>query len=161
MMDDDAAPSFEEALEHLEHFLKSQGHRGELQWVFREDVVVSRRGWIAVRTPVPAGNAEVARQHYEAARRRGLGVKLEVLCRLGWFRSSLACFVWAPRDELDAEYALMPRGLKLSIARPLRRGKTVKDHTLSKLQQVLARRSLVSPRTDSLPRRDEAPCPGS
>jgi hypothetical protein len=95
-------PSWEESLVSFQRFIEGQGFSTELVWIFREDVTnCHRRYW--VRTPVPASNAALAREQFEAGRRRGLGVTLEVLCRL---EGRSACFVWVPEDEEAASYAM-------------------------------------------------------
>jgi hypothetical protein len=74
---------------------------------------VNWRIW--VRTPSPEQNPYRAEIVYEAARSRGLGVALEVLCMLDFVP---CCFVRWPQDEVDASYAMIS-GLKLSIPHPL------------------------------------------
>src|SRR5437588_5300528 len=105
-------PSFDEALALFRNFVVEQGFSAELEWVFREDVTNCRRNyWVHV--PVPKANTELTRRHFEIGQRRGLGVTLEVLCRL---RGRSACFVWWPEDEEAASYAMQgPLKMKVPI----------------------------------------------
>jgi hypothetical protein len=83
-------------------FIEEQGYSNELVWVFREDVTNCRREYW-VRAPVPKINPQLVQHLYEFGRRQELGVTLEVLCRV---EGRSACFVWVPKDKLDAEYAM-------------------------------------------------------
>ena len=104
-------PPFADALPSFLRFVDEQGFSTDLLWVFREDVTNCRRD-IWVRVPVPAENVELAREYYDLGRQQGLGVTLELLCRVD---DQSACFVWVPKDEIDASYA-MQGPLKLSVA---------------------------------------------
>ncbi len=109
----DVSP-FATAVVQLREFIGNEGILNPPVWVFREDVVsVKWRIW--VRTPLPEQNQSRAEVLYETARARGLGVALQVLCLLDF---EPCCYVWCPRDEMDAEYAMLS-GLKLSIPHPL------------------------------------------
>ena len=103
-------PPFDTALDAFLCFLVEQGFSKELVWVFREEVTnCRRRYWI--RVPVPEMNAVLAQRHFERGRQRGLGVTLELFCRL---EGRSACFVWWPEDEEAASYA-MQGPLKLKV----------------------------------------------
>lgn len=103
-------PPYDVALAGFLRFLAEQGFSTELEWVFREDVTNCRsRYW--VRVPVPETNAALARQYYEEGRRGGLGVTLEVLCRIA---NRSVCFVWWPKNAQEASYA-MQGPLKLKV----------------------------------------------
>jgi len=65
-----------------------------------------------------------AQAKYERAIRRRLGVKLGALCRAG---GTVYCYVYRPSSKLEAEYHLMPDGLKLSVPTPLREATLVCD----------------------------------
>jgi hypothetical protein len=107
-------PPFATAVSQLQEFIGNQGVLRPPLWVFREDVAsVKWRIW--VRTPLPEQNPSRAKIVYEAARSRGLGVALEVLCLLDF---EPCCFVWWPQNEVEASYAMIS-GLKLSIPHPL------------------------------------------
>ena len=101
-------PPFDEVLPTFKRFIHEQGFGTDVLWIFREDVTTYKRAcW--VRVPALDTNSDLARRYFEQGRRHGLGVTLEVCCRVG---ASSACFVWFPEDELAAEYA-MQGSLKL------------------------------------------------
>jgi hypothetical protein len=111
-------PEFQVAVERFRSFLLGQNINGRLVWVFDEDV--SRRGRsIRIVAPLAEDNAARARDAYNSACKKSLGVRLDVICSLG---ADLCCMVWSPKDETEAEYALMPRGLKLRVPTPLPEG---------------------------------------
>jgi hypothetical protein len=76
--------------------------------------------WADVRLyvrPKPAREATaVARVKYERAISRRLGVKFGALGQHG---SVSYCYVYRPSSRIEAEYHLMPDGLKLSVPNPL------------------------------------------
>ncbi len=96
-------PGFDDAVQRLQTFLSANGHPGNVQWVFREDLTSSRcRIW--VRLPLAADNAEWARRCYEAGLKKGLGIKLEMLCVIG---DTSFCYVWFPTDECEADQLMI------------------------------------------------------
>jgi hypothetical protein len=107
-------PEFPRAVAQLQEFLGNEGSLHAPLWVFREDVA-SVRWRIWVRTPLPPANVDRAREFYEQARARGLGVVLGVLCLL---QLEPCCYVCWPQDAQEAEYAMLS-GLKLTIPHPL------------------------------------------
>jgi hypothetical protein len=108
--DERAMPPFEEAIKQFQNFIEEQGGSPDLLWVFREDC-----GWwkrrLFVRMSPRLRDADQFRARYERGVARGLGVQFIVLCSLA---GSSCCFLWTPRDEMDAEYAMIA-GLKLSV----------------------------------------------
>ena len=103
-------PPFDEALSQFLRFIQDTGFSTDLVWAFREDVTsCGRTCW--VRAPIPAGNEELARRDYERGRRAGFGVTMAVFCRL---EGRSVCYVWAPEDEIAAEYA-MQGPLKIAV----------------------------------------------
>ena len=96
-------PTFGEATEQLRAFLSSQQLSSEPIWVFREDVT-SYKQRILIKEPVPPGNEVLVEMFYERGRQRGYGIRLEVLCVLG---RQPCCYIWLPKDRIEAEYALM------------------------------------------------------
>jgi hypothetical protein len=117
--------SFETAMEVFRRFIVEQGLPERTAWVFREDVT-SRGRRIAVRWPVPPLNESAVRDRYETGARRGLGLRLEVLCLLN---DVSCCVIWVPEDDLAASYAMLS-GLKFAVptdpitARPVRNSLT-------------------------------------
>jgi hypothetical protein len=103
-------PPFDEGLASFLALLDAEGFRTDILWAFREDVTNCRRDYW-VRVPLPQENASLARRYYEFGKRKGLGVTLDVLCRLG---GRPVCYVWVPGDPLAASYA-MQGPLKLKV----------------------------------------------
>jgi hypothetical protein len=114
-------PAFDVAERNLVAFLEQQGYPPIVAWVFREDVQ-SAESTIRVRWPIPSANEVIARGLYESGRTRGLGVELRGVCRID---GVTCCYVWIPKDETEAEYALLPEGeLKISAPTKLPTGET-------------------------------------
>jgi hypothetical protein len=108
-------PPFAEAVATLCAFLVGQGAPAQVIWVSRGEVTSHRRRiWVRLGDPDEA--LRRAEAMYEDGRRRGLGVSMRAVCRVG---SSTACYVWAPKDELSASYAMQPRSLKCLVPAPL------------------------------------------
>lgn len=116
------APIFEAAVERLRRFLSDQGWPPDLAWRFESDIVRGRRCEVVVRCRTEAEAILSAKAHYEAGRRHGVGIALEVACDL----EGVACAtVYWTSDAREAEYRMLPaRGLKLSIVTPHRVGST-------------------------------------
>jgi hypothetical protein len=104
--------TFDEACLSLSDFLRREHQpSGELLWLCREDVTGIRRR-IFIHPSPPSRNRDLYRQHYEFGVRQGRGVRVEVQFFLA-FRP--CCYVWVPRDDIDAQYAMLSDGLKFSI----------------------------------------------
>lgn len=108
-------PSFAEAVATFTTFLDREGAPTQLLWVDREDVT-SHRLQIWVRISGVSEAARRAEARYEAGRENGLGVSLRAVCKVG---ESAACYVWVPKNEIDASYAMQPRSLKCQVPVPL------------------------------------------
>ena len=117
-------PAFPDAMRQCRDFLTGQNLPSDLLWVFREDVAWRKRR-IFVRQPLPAENERLVESLYESGRRRDLGIRLEVLCLLG---SRPCCYVWLPKDQTDAEYALLLMSkFIISVPTDLRNAESVKN----------------------------------
>jgi hypothetical protein len=119
--------TFEEATERLRAFAAYQGLVGEVGWVFREDVLRRSGGGtprVWLRWPLPAVNHRLARRVFEQGEARGLGVILNMSFRSG---PDLLAHVWVPRNQPEAEAALLGPGLKLAIAQPIVEARRVPD----------------------------------
>ena len=68
-------PDFDEACCRLRDFLGDEDLSPEFLWLFREDVTFSRGRWW-VRIPVPEQNEVRARELYDQARARGIGIRI-------------------------------------------------------------------------------------
>jgi hypothetical protein len=134
---------FEDALVSFGRFLRKEGQPEHVHWIFRDDLI--RMPALAIRVPLPATNRDVARDVYERARTRGLGVAMGAVCRLG---DGVAAFVLAPQDEQEAELLrLPPDQLKMSIGVRF----PVAVEIRSRLEWRI--RALLSPRWDLVPAR--------
>src|SRR5258708_6920397 len=104
-------PPFTDAVARFRSFLDDQGHRGPTSWVFPSDVLLVVGGWIIRPRPQETVIAEVGNAYQNAITRR-LGVKFDVLCLE---RETVWCYIYCPTDQIEAEYGMMPDGLKLSV----------------------------------------------
>ena len=96
-------PPFIHALATFTLFLSKNGFSSELVWVFREDVTSCGRDYW-VHLPLCAATMPCWPKQYNEQRcRHGLGVTVNALCQLP---GGLACYVWFPKDEVDASYAM-------------------------------------------------------
>jgi hypothetical protein len=103
--------SFEDAQKRFQEFLVRNGYPKELTWVTPDDVILRDRKLVYVRLPVPASNTLHARELFELGMLRQLGVLLQAVCEID---GTTCCYVWVPVDQAESQYALMPRGLKMS-----------------------------------------------
>ncbi len=117
-------PAFSDATQQLKDFLSKQNLSPEFLWVFREDVSWRKR-YIFVKEPLPTENIGLVESLYESGRRRDLGIRLEVLCLLA---SRPCCYVWLPKDQMSAEYALLLMSkFIISVPTDLRNAKSVRN----------------------------------
>lgn len=61
---------------------------------------------------------------YKTAVANRLGVTFGVLCRV---RINLWCYIYGPKDQIEAEHCLMPDGLKLQVGTSPEEGRIVVD----------------------------------
>lgn len=136
-------PIFEDAVVAFQRFLRREGVPEAVQWLFRGDVVKIPE--LAVRIPLPATHRDVAKDVFEHARARGLGVALNAVCRIG---SSVGAIVEAPDDEQDASQRMFfEDSLKLSIGVKLPAAIEIRNRFEWKLRTLLHRRwDLIPPR---------------
>lgn len=100
--------SFESSLAAYRNWLPEIRCHDRIRWVFREDVAF-HRGQFWIKTPLPAINDEAARVQYDIGLRRELGIKLRCLCRMeanSGLGACMACYVWAPEDELSSSQSM-------------------------------------------------------
>jgi hypothetical protein len=144
-------PDFDAAVERLRGFLSDLGHPpGEPVWVFREDVSTRRRR-VRVKVPLSADNEGIARDRYEQGRRLGIGVCLDVFCRLG---PAFCCTCWFVQDPEESARRLCS-GLKLSVADALPDARPVRSRLAWSLLRWLDARSGFHYFRDFLPSRDD------
>ncbi|MBN8733741.1 MAG: hypothetical protein J0L64_24615 [Acidobacteria bacterium] len=112
-----ASPSFDIAKEKFVDFLVNQGFPPRLLWVQPDDVVL--REWkgaatLFVRKGDHNQRESDARQEFQSAAERGVGLALEASCKTGdW----TICSIFVPENNDQAERLMVPRqGVKLSVA---------------------------------------------
>ncbi len=105
-------PNFDESLSKYRGFLEDNGYAKDVVWITPDDVLLSGRRLIYVRVPVPASNEREVRRLYERGMTEEKGVLLDTICEADGTTFSYA---WVPRDQSEAELALMPVGLKMSV----------------------------------------------
>lgn len=133
-MEEAGCPSFDVAVLQLKDLLSRHGIDGEILWIFKEDVSVTRGGQPWIRWPVPSTNPREMEVVYENGRRSGNGVELSVYCALN---GSPCCFVFVPQDKLDAEHRMI-HGLKLSLPVSLRKARRLGKGVCGRLAHALA-----------------------
>jgi hypothetical protein len=145
-----AIPDFDTAVEKLRGFMAGLGHPPiDLAWVFREDVSTRKRR-VLVKVPLPADNRRIARSRYNAGRLRGIGVCLDVFCRLG---PAYCCSCWFVQDREESARRLCS-GLKLSVASDLPEAHPVRSRLAWRGRRWLDARSGFHHLRDFLPPRD-------
>jgi hypothetical protein len=112
-------PSFNDAEAQFRNFLRSSAWPEDVVWVCLDDVAVIEQYFIV--HPIAKGRI-YASEKYEKGALQNLGVLLSAICR---DNINSYCAVWIPSDSAEAEYALMPQGLKLSVPSEPRQGKAV------------------------------------
>lgn len=90
-------------------FLETQNYPKAICWLMPGDVVVDihRHYWVRKRE---AEGTKYAAQRYSEGLERKLGVMLQAICAT---ESETFASVFVPEDNLDAQYRLIGRGLKL------------------------------------------------
>lgn len=105
-------PPFEQASSRFERFLTENECPAYIVWVGSEDVVrMAERVYMHSKVN-EMELAERARTEYALACERRRGVLLQLIAIS---QSVSYCGIWSPQSDIDAEYALMPDGLKLQI----------------------------------------------
>ena len=98
------------AEEKFRTFLATQNYPKAIRWLMPGDVVVdtNRHYWVRKRE---AEGTRFAAFRYSVGLERSLGVMLHTICAT---ESETFASVFVPEDDVDAQYHLMGRGLKLS-----------------------------------------------
>lgn len=112
---------FNEAVDSFCEFLAESGHRGNVVWVFGDDLT-SRRTVTWVRWPIAENNVNKARQLYDSLK-CGSGLRFDALCRV----DALICAtISGPRAD-DGATGRFINGFTLSVATPLREARAVRS----------------------------------
>jgi hypothetical protein len=112
--------SFEDAVASFRHFLDENGHPTDLFWVFRDDVWKRSPTDVLLKYPVSRDNILLAQKVFDEGRERGLLDVHAVATAAG----KVAATVWFPKFPSE-EVQGWDRGMKLSLAEPLPRAKTI------------------------------------
>lgn len=113
----DPPPTLSAAEEKFSTFLASQGCPRTICWLAPGDLLVDTRThhWIRVRPNAAKRAAERYAEGFEGK----LGIELRVICAT---QAETFALVFVPKDDLDAQYHLMGRGLKCTC--PVKRYST-------------------------------------
>jgi hypothetical protein len=142
-------PNFDTAVQRLRGFMAHLNHPpGELVWVFREDVSTRMRR-VLVKVPLPTSNEQIARHCYEQGRALGIGVCLDVFCRLEPAFCGTCWFV----SDLEESSRRLCWGLKLSVASDLPDARPVRSPLAWTVLRCLDARSGFHHFRDFLPSR--------
>jgi len=102
------------AVEKFKNFLASQGYPDTIRWLMRENVLVDRQGRFWVRD-CETKALQHANLRYLEGVGGNLGIALQAVCATD---SETFASVFVPSDDMDRQYNLMGRGLKLSCRTP-------------------------------------------
>ena len=129
-------PALQDAVPRLKKFLQEHGWPEEVAFVGEEELIwAGDYFWVRLRKAAH----ENARESYDNARRRGLGVALNAVCTDS---VSTYAHIYIPQDDRDRqEHMLAVNCLKLSV--PLRRShaRSVRNPALWAALCLLHRRS--------------------
>jgi hypothetical protein len=113
------------AKEKFSTFLASQNYPKKIRWIGVGDVMVDKKTHFWIRLRLDA--EEHAAQQYAEGLDRKFGIELRAICATD--AETFAC-VFVPKDDLDSQYHLMGRGLKLIC--PVKRHSTSNVRSLVK-----------------------------
>ena len=113
-------PSFPDAVASFKHFLTEQRLPSKILWVFREDIWKRSPDNVALRFPSQIKNLALAKKVFGEGREQGL-VDIHGIATVN---DMTAATVWFPKFT-DEEIQGWNRGIKLSIAQPLPKAKSV------------------------------------
>jgi hypothetical protein len=122
------APDFGTTGARFTRFLEQNKYPTKILWLMPEDVLLSGKGFLYVRVPIPATNETNARNIYDEAVRNGRGVLISTICEMG---ASTCCYVWFPKGPEEEPQGLWSDdgGVKFSARTEASRvrGKLVKS----------------------------------
>lgn len=121
--DSDPPLTLAEAEDKFRGFLSGQNYPTTICWLMEGDLLIdkARHFWVRERRSEAARHASL---RYSEGLERNLGVYLRAICSTNE-RTFASVFV--PTDELDAQYHLMGRGLKVSCPTERYSTSTVKN----------------------------------
>jgi len=104
--------TFEESVVRYREFLRENGYPSAIAWVRPQDVLLARQRKIFVRVPLPITNEAFARAAFNDGIGKKVGILFATVCEMD---GVTCCRAWVPADEDEAQRALMPQDLKLSV----------------------------------------------
>ena len=103
-------PDFAEAERLFEEFVLQNGGSGQLTWVFREDLNLSRKkNEILILHPDKALNRALVENAYEESKNQAFGILFDVFCPIS--EGGYCAYFLIPKDIEDAELRMV-YGLK-------------------------------------------------
>ena len=106
----DPPRTLDAAEQRFAQFLVRNGYPADVRWLVADNVVVDKRRRCWIREDNERASAE-ANRRYLAGLERNLGIALRAVCCSG---AMTFATVFIPVDDLDAQYQLMGRCLKIS-----------------------------------------------
>lgn len=103
---------FDQALERFRNFLAREGFSPNVIWIEPSDVVLTVDKRIFVCHTGGESAAVAARDTFEQGVQKGNGVVLKGLFPK---KDATYSFVWFPQDSAEAEYEMLPQGVKLQV----------------------------------------------
>jgi hypothetical protein len=121
--DTDPPETLAEAAEKFKKFLSAQHWPETIRWLTPDNVLVDRQGqfWVRERGTMAF---EHAKQRYSEGVERNLGVALSAVCATD---TETFASVFIPADDLDRQYHVMGRVLKLSVPTSRKSAVTVEN----------------------------------
>ena len=115
--------SLDAAEQKFSAFLALQGYRKMVRWVSPDELLVDAKHYYWIR-PRRSKTQNLADQRYMEGLERNLGIELRAICATE--TETVAC-VFVPADDLDRQYHLMGRMLKLSCPVERRPASTIRN----------------------------------
>jgi hypothetical protein len=106
----DPPSTLQAAVEQFSAFLASQGYPGAICWLSPTELLVDARRHYWIK-PGRSQTTMRAEQRYAEGLERNLGIELRAICTT---ETQTFAYVFVPQDDLDRQYHLMGRALKLS-----------------------------------------------
>jgi hypothetical protein len=103
---------FDQAVQRLRNLLARQGFSPNVIWIEPSDVVLTGDKRIFLYHSGGESAAIAARSTFEQGVQEGNGVVLKGLFPK---KNATYSFVWFPRDRAEAEYEMVPPGVKLQV----------------------------------------------
>jgi hypothetical protein len=107
----DPPETLDEGAERFKKFLSAQRWPEAIRWLTHDNVLVDGKGqfWVRERGTMASEHVKL---RYSEGIQRNLGVALSAVCATG---TETFVSVFVPADDLDRQYHLMGRVLKLSV----------------------------------------------